>query len=210
MSFTNSPNYPLLIESKSAFDVSCKSRLPQSQIVTLLQSLLGPPQMPYGPWLVAPLLTLNATLLLAGVLGNATVSCVALLSREQFRKSGTSFHSLHFYIASMCVAGVLALVSGVPYEALLELRFYPFTFGHRVCVGEQVLSETATVATALSLLLLCLHRSLTRRTVNTSNPEGFQHETRRIASFIIVLWTIAFLGVLINDNDYILFKKILM
>lgn len=102
-------------------------------------------------WLAIPMTIIYLLILVAGIIGNATVCNVII--------QNLSMHSnTNYYLFNLAIADLLYLLFGLPFEIHMFWHQYPWLFGSVFCKFRSFLSEACSYASVLTIVAFSVER----------------------------------------------------
>lgn len=102
-------------------------------------------------WITIPLTFVYLVILLAGILGNASV-CICI-GQHQLMHTNTNF-----YLFNLAVADLLYMLFGLPFEIHMFWYQYPWPFGEAFCKFRSFATETCSYASVLTIVAFTVER----------------------------------------------------
>lgn len=102
-------------------------------------------------WFIVPVTFAYALILLAGIVGNATV-CLIIVQNQSMHTN------TNYYLFNLAIADLLYLLFGLPFEMEMFWHLYPWPFGIVFCKFRSLITESCSYASVLTIVAFSVER----------------------------------------------------
>lgn len=137
-------------------------------------------------WLAIPVTMSYTLILLAGIIGNASVCIVIAQNRNRSMHTSTNY-----YLFNLAIADLLYLLFGLPFEIHMFWHQYPWIFGLAFCKFRSLATEACSYASVLTIVAFSVERYIA-----ICHPlySYVMANLKRVIYVIILIWLLSLLS----------------